>query len=135
MEHNLIAFVSKLKKLNIEFSSKDFTLISLDSLTPEDLIYCDPPYFITTGTYNDGNRGFKDWKAEQEYALYDYLDNADKRGIKFALSNVIEHKGKTNDILLKWAKKYKIIDLNYNYSNSSYNTKKGDSREVLIINY
>ncbi len=135
MKHNLIAFVSKLKKTNIEFLSKDFTQISLDSLTHEDLIYCDPPYLIATGTYNDGNRGFKDWKAEQEYALYDYLDNADKRGIKFALSNVIEHKGKVNDILLEWARKYKIIDLNYNYSNSSYNTKKGESREVLIINY
>lgn len=135
MEHNLIAFVSKLKKNNIEFSSKDFSQISLDNLTPEDLIYCDPPYFITTGTYNDGNRGFKDWKAEQEYALYNYLDNANKRGIKFALSNVIEHKGKTNEILLNWAKKYKIIDLTYNYSNSSYNTTKGESREVLIINY
>ena len=135
MEHNLISFVTKLQKLNIEFSSKDFTQIPLDSLTPEDLIYCDPPYFITTGTYNDGNRGFKDWKIEQEYALYDYLDNADKRGLKFALSNVIEHKGKTNESLLEWAKKYKIIDLNYNYSNSSYNTKKGESREVLIINY
>lgn len=135
MEHNLIAFVSKLKKLNVEFLSKDFTQISLDNLTPEDFIYCDPPYFITTGTYNDGNRGFKNWKAEQEYALYNYLDNADKKGIKFALSNVIEHKGKVNEILMKWAKKYKIIDLNYNYSNSSYNTTKGESREVLIINY
>lgn len=135
MEHNLISFVSKLQKSNIEFSSQDFTQIPLDSLTPEDFIYCDPPYFITTGTYNDGNRGFKDWKEEQERALYDYLDKADKRGIKFALSNVIEHKGKTNEILLEWAKKYKIIDLNYNYSNSSYNTKKGESREVLIINY
>ncbi len=135
MENNLIAFVSKLQKINIDFSSKDFTQISLDNLTPEDLIYCDPPYFITTGTYNDGNRGFKDWKEEQEYALYDYLDRANQRGIKFALSNVIEHKGKTNEILLEWAKKYKIIDLNYNYSNSSYNTKKGESREVLIINF
>ena len=135
MAHNLISFVSKLKKINIEFSSKDFTQVSLDSFTPDDFIYCDPPYLITTGTYNDGNRGFKDWKAEQEYALYDYLDNADERGIKFALSNVVEHKGKVNETLLKWAKKYKIIDLNYNYSNSSYNTKKGYSREVLIINY
>lgn len=135
MERNLIAFVSKLKKINIEFSSKDFIQISLDNVTPEDFIYCDPPYFITTGTYNDGNRGFKDWKAEQEYALYNYLDNADKRGIKFALSNVMKHKGKVNDILLKWAKKYNIITLNYDYSNSSYNTKKGDSKEVLIINY
>lgn len=135
MEHNLIAFVSKLQKLNIEFSSKDFTKISLDKLTPDDFIYCDPPYFITTGTYNDGNRGFKDWKAQQEYDLYDYLDRAHERGIKFALSNVMEHKGKVNEILSEWAKKYKVIDLNYNYSNSSYNTKKGDSREVLIINY
>ena len=135
MEHNLIAFVSKLKKLDIEFSNKDFTQVSLDGFTPEDFIYCDPPYLITTGTYNDGNRGFKDWKKEQEYALYDYLDNADKKGIKFALSNVMEHKGKINDILLEWAKKYKIIDLNYDYSNASYNTKKGESREVLIINY
>lgn len=135
MEHNLIAFVSKLKKSDIEFLSMDFTQVSLRSLTPEDFIYCDPPYFITTGTYNDGNRGFKDWKAEQEYALYKYLDGADNRGIKFALSNVIAHKGKVNEILLDWAKKYKIIDLNYNYSNSSYNTKKGESREVLIINY
>ena len=135
MKRNLIAFVSKLQKINIEFSSSDFTQVSLDDLTPEDFIYCDPPYFITTGTYNDGNRGFKDWKAEQEHALYDYLDNADKRGIKFALSNVIEHKGKVNEILLNWAKKYRIIDLNYNYSNASYNTMKGESREVLIINY
>lgn len=135
MEHNLIEFISKLQKLNIEFISEDFTHISSDCLVPEDFIYCDPPYLITTGTYNDGNRGFKNWTAEQEYALYNYLDNIDKKGIKFALSNVIEHKGKVNDILLDWANKYKIIDLNYDYSNSSYNTRKGESREVLIINY
>lgn len=135
MERNLIAFISKLKKSNIEFLSSDFTEISLDNLTPKDLIYCDPPYLITTGTYNDGNRGFKNWKAEQEHSLYRYLDQANQKGIRFALSNVTEHKGKVNDILLDWAKKYNIINLHHNYSNSSYNTKKGNSREVLIINY
>ncbi len=135
MEHNLIAFVSKMKSLNIEFSSKDFTQVLPDNLTSDDLIYCDPPYLITTGTYNDGNRGFKDWKVEQECALYEYLDNVHKRNIKFALSNVIEHKGKTNEILAEWAKKYRVIELNCDYSNASYNTKKGDSKEVLIINY
>ena len=99
------------------------------------MIYCDPPYFITTGTYNDGNRGFKDWKIKQEYELYEYLDRADAKGIKFALSNVIEHKGKVNEILLEWSQKYRVINLDYDYSNASYNTKKGDSREVLIVNY
>ena len=85
--------------------------------------------------YNDGNRGFKDWKYKEEYNLYEYLDKINLHNIKFALSNVIEHKGKTNEILLEWSQKYKIINLTYDYSNSSYNTKKGESREVLVINY
>lgn len=135
MEKNLIAFVSKLKEMNVQFISQDFQTVPLNNLNSDDLIYCDPPYLITTGSYNDGNRGFKDWKEEQEYALYGFLDNADKQGIRFALSNVIEHKGRINDILLNWAKQYRIIELDYSYANSSYNTKRGESREVLIVNY
>ena len=135
MRRNLVAFVEKLKNINIGFENKDFTQIDLTGLTQDDLIYCDPPYLITTGTYNDGNRGFKDWKEEQERALCDYLDRANALGIKFALSNVVEHKQKKNDILAQWARKYRIVELNCNYSNSSYNTARGESREVLIMNY
>ncbi len=135
MQKNLIAFVNKLKRANIEFRDLDFTEIDLQALTPADFIYCDPPYLITTGSYNDGNRGFRDWREEQELALYRYLDAADARGIKFALSNVLEHKGRKNDLLWSWAKKYQIIELHSSYANSSYNTKKGESKEVLIINY
>ena len=94
-----------------------------------------PPYLITTGSYNDGNRGFKDWKEEEELKLYDFLDKANEKNIKFALSNVIEHKGKENKLLKEWSKKYKIIYLDKDYSNSSYNTKREKSIEVLIINY
>ena len=135
MKKNLIAFITRLKELDITFENYDFIQFPLEGLTSDDLIYCDPPYFITTGTYNDGNRGFKDWKIKQEYELYEYLDRADAKGIKFALSNVIEHKGKVNEILLEWSQKYRVINLDYDYSNASYNTKKGDSREVLIVNY
>lgn len=135
MRKNLYLFVDRLQSMNITFSSKDFRKVSLRNLSEGDFIYCDPPYYITTGTYNDGNRGFKDWKEEQERGLYRYLDRADKKGIKFALSNVMEHKGKHNDILESWSKKYNVIDLNFNYSNASYNTTRGGSREVLITNY
>ncbi len=135
MRQNLIAFASKLKKIDIEFLCRDFTEIDLKQFTPSDLIYCDPPYFITTGTYNDGNRGFKDWNEKEERALYDYLDKANKLGVRFALSNVLEHKGRINGPLIEWSKKYRVIKLNSDYSNSSYNTKKGNSREVLIVNY
>ncbi len=135
MKNNLILFSDKLKNMNIDFSAKEFDKISIDSLGKNDFIYCDPPYLITTGSYNDGNRGFKDWKEEEELKLYDFLDKANEKNIKFALSNVIEHKGKENKLLKEWSKKYKIIYLDKDYSNSSYNTKREKSIEVLIINY
>lgn len=135
MKNNLILFSNKLKNMNIDFSSKDFDKVSIENLGKDDFIYCDPPYLITTGSYNDGNRGFKDWKEEEEIKLYNYLDKANEKNIKFALSNVMEHKGKENKLLKEWSKKYKVIYLDNDYSNSSYNTKKGKSKEVLIINY
>ena len=135
MKKNLILFSDKLKKMNIIFSSKEFDKVSIDNLGQNDFIYCDPPYLITTGAYNDGNRGFKDWKEEEELKLYEFLDKVNEKNIKFALSNVIEHKGKENVLLKNWSKKYKVIYLENDYSNSSYNTKKGKSKEVLVINY
>lgn len=135
MRNNLILFMNKMKSMDIDFLSKHFNEIELDELNNNDFIYCDPPYLITTGSYNDGNRGFKDWKEQQELELYNFLDKANERHIKFALSNVVQHKGKENVLLKKWSSKYNIIDLKNDYSNSSYNTIKGESKEVLITNY
>ena len=135
MKNNLILFSQRLKKMNIEFSSEQFNELNLQNLSENDFVYCDPPYLITTGSYNDGNRGFKDWKEEEELKLYDVLDKLDKNNVKFALSNVIEHKGKENKLLKEWSKKYKVIYLASDYSNSSYNTTREKSVEVLIINY
>lgn len=135
MRNNLILFTEKLKNMNIEFSSEQFDKLNLEDLTDKDFVYCDPPYLITTGSYNDGNRGFKDWKEEEELKLYGMLDNLNDKHIKFALSNVIEHKGKENKLLKEWSKKYKVIYLTSDYSNSSYNTKRDKSMEVLIVNY
>lgn len=134
---NLILFIDEMKKKDLEFFTRDFRQIPLDELGENDFIYCDPPYLITNGSYNDGNRGFHDWGEDEEKGLYEYLDNANKKGIKFALSNVIIHKGKENTILRNWAKQYKIHEINSNYSNCSYQCKGTnlDSREVLITNY
>lgn len=135
MRSNLIRFVNKIKEENIAFTACGFEKFQLSALGPKDLIYCDPPYLITTGSYNDGNRGFKNWEEGEERRLYEFLDMANDKKIRFALSNVINHKGKTNHILLDWSGKYKIIDLSFQYANSSHNTKRGKSREVLIVNY
>jgi hypothetical protein len=47
----------------------------------------------------------------------------------------MEHKGKLNDILIEWSKNYRVIKIDNNYANSSYNTVRGSSKEVLILNY
>ena len=135
MRENLISFVDKLKQKNIEFHSEDFMKLDLSSLGHQDFVYCDPPYLITTGSYNDGNRGFKDWGRTEEEQLYGLLDDLNQRNIRFALSNVLMHKGQINKSLVEWSRKYKVIHLNNNYANSSYNTKRGESDEVIIVNY
>lgn len=137
MRQNLILFMEEMKKKNLEFYSRDFREISLDNLGGNDFIYCDPPYFITNGAYNDGNRGFHDWGIDEEKALYEYLDEANNRNIKFALSNVLSHKGVQNKLLIEWCKKYNIHYINSDYSNCNYQYKSKDttSVEVLITNY
>lgn len=135
MENNLIKFMYRLQNLDCEFTDKYFTKLNLDSLTKNSFVYADPPYFITTGSYNDGNRGFMDWTDKQEKELYDLLDRLNANEIRFALSNVFSHKGLKNEKLISWSEKYNVYHLNYTYKNSSYNTKRIDSDEVLITNY
>lgn len=137
MRQNLILFMEEMKKKNLEFYSRDFREISLDNLGGNDFIYCDPPYLITNGSYNDGNRGFHDWRIDEEKALHEYLDEANNRDIKFALSNVLSHKGVQNKLLIEWCKKYNIHYINSDYSNCNYQYKSKDKStvEVLITNY
>lgn len=137
MRENLVRFTDRLKEIEHLFTDKYFTEIDYSFLTEKDFVYLDPPYIITTGSYNDGNRGFKDWDEEQEIAMYDLLDYLNKKGIKFALSNVLEHKGQKHELLLNYLETTDFIvhDLNHTYRNASHNTSRGESREVLITNY
>lgn len=135
MKNNLIRFVQKIQSISADFVSYDFTEFPIADLTAKDFVYCDPPYLITTGSYNDGKRGFKNWTAESDKTLYALLDKLNEKGVRFALSNVFTHKGASNDILIEWAKKYTIHHLQKDYANSSYNTMRSGSDEVLVTNY
>jgi len=140
MKNNLIKFILKLKEGNYNFINNSFEKFDFDQLQANDFVYCDPPYLISTGTYNDGKRGFKGWTQKEENELLDTLDSLNNKGVQFGLSNVIEHKGNENKILKDWLTRndYPINYLNFNYSNSNYQTKirdKNSSIEVLITNY
>jgi site-specific DNA-adenine methylase len=135
MRLKLGTFIDRLREGRYAFFCQDFRNFDTRPLTKSSLVYCDPPYLITCATYNEQDG----WNEQCEYDLYALLDALDKRGIKFALSNVLSNKGKTNDLLMEWleGRNYGVIHLNYSYSNSNYHTKdKTDSTdEVLIVNY
>ena len=140
MKKNLEMFITKLHELDVEFSSSNFEELDLSGLTPNDFVYCDPPYLITTGTYNDGKRGFTGWSHREEIKLLALLSELNRKGIRFALSNVLEHKGKTNAVLKQWVEmhNFKVYHLTKNYQNSNYHSINKDSDitdEVLITNY
>lgn len=134
IRRRLEIFVERIKEF--QFCSCDFRSFNYSVLQPGDLIYCDPPYTISTGSYNDGKRGFNGWSEADDIALIHILDLLSDRGVHFALSSVLEHKGMTNQFLLDWAQKYTIHELTYNYNNCNYqaNNLLYHTREVLITN-
>lgn len=134
MRKNVKLFSEKIKTKNIEFYSKDFADINY-SKYDNPFFYCDPPYLLGDASYNE-NGG---WDEENEKRLLAFLKSVSDKGFKFALSNVVEHKGRKNDLLLSWAldNKFNIIYLVKSYSNSNYQIKDKDQKtsEVLITNY
>ena len=127
-------FSETAKSKKIYFYNNDFSeLTSNDKVDDSYFFYVDPPYLITTASYNE-NGG---WNIEKEKQLYNELDKLNEKGVKFAMSNVFEHKGKENTLLIEWSKKYNIHYLDYDYKNCSYHGKntKHATTEVLITNY
>ena len=137
IEKNLVGFCQALHNKKIVFSTCDFRKFDFSILDKNDLVYCDPPYLITTGSYNDGKRGFKDWTNLEDFDLLNILDSLNDRGVLFALSNVFAHKGQTNEALIKWSKRYNVKYIDKRYSNCSYHFKDRETKtvEVLITNY
>lgn len=118
-----------------EYHIGNFRQFDLAFMTPGDFLYADPPYLISCGSYNDGKRGFEGWCPNDDLALFEKLDDLNQRGICFALSNVVKHKGQENVGLIDWANNYNIHYLNADYSNSNYQATASETVEVLITNY
>jgi len=137
IEYNLVRFCDALHGKRIVLSAGDFRNFDFSRLAAGDVVYCDPPYLITTGSYNDGKRGFQDWTPAEDAALLQLLDALSGRGVLFALSNVFAHKGRTNDALIEWSRRYHVSFIDKTYANCSYHFKNKTAKtvEVLITNY
>ena len=138
MNRNFSEFSDRLRKEQPKLIHADFDYVESLNLGPNDFVYVDPPYLITTAPYNESGQG---WNVEDEINLYNMLDNLDKRGVRFGVSNVIEHKGIGNPYIGAMAQKYVLHDLDYHYNSASHNLKMTKeerkdfpTREVFLTN-
>lgn len=136
LRKKLKQFMINIQQKNISFECKDFRDISIQRLKRENaFLYLDPPYYLGDAAYNE-NGG---WTDNDENELLQFLLKCSDEGIRFALSNVLEHKNHTNDVLLEWCLKneFNINYINRSYNNSNYHQKNRDnhSKEVLVTNY
>ena len=135
LKAKLEKYIERINNINITFKSFDFNNFDLRQVDNA-FFYADPPYLITVGAYERDY--FCKWSENYEKELLNTLDILNENGRKFALSNVLTHKGKTNEILLEWSKKYNIHHLNTDYKNCNYQTNAREDKssdEVLITNY
>ncbi|MCY7201842.1 Dam family site-specific DNA-(adenine-N6)-methyltransferase [Streptococcus gallolyticus subsp. gallolyticus] len=117
------------KNNNVNLTSLDFEeFVNNQKIGKNDFLYFDPPYLITFSDYN------KLWSLEEELRLYNLLDRLDQVGIKWGLSNMVSHKGKTNKFLIKWAQKYNEYSITSNYISRFDNTIKENSKEIYVTN-
>lgn len=129
LRKRFILFVEALQRLECDFTNLDFRCFPFQTLTDSDFVYCDPPYYNSTATYNEQNG----WNEKDEIDLLNILDSLNEKGVKFALSNNLKYE---NPILDSWKDKYNLQILNINYNNCNYhkNNKQKD-KEILITNY
>lgn len=135
LKQRLEDYIKRIGEINIEFYSEDFHNLNLNQDSSV-FYYADPPYLITVGAYERDY--FCKWSEDYERDLLNALDVLNDNGCKFALSNVLTHKGKTNEILSEWSEKYNVHHLNMDYKNCNYQTNAREDKasdEVLITNY
>jgi len=121
------------KNKDIKFMNNSFNELIYTNEDKGLFFYCDPPYLQTIATYTENGA----WNLDKEYEMYKVLDDLNEKGIKFGLSNTMWYHNEENLVLKEWSKKYKIVELDFNYTNNNRHKKDNDEKtvEVYICNY
>ena len=130
---------SKIKNMhnkfkNIEIYNKNAFAFDLSNLSENDFVYLDPPYSNTNAIYNEKRGG--GWDIDSDYKLFNMLENLNKKGVRWGMSNVLANRGITNKHLEDWCKKN---NFNINYLDITYTPFASKTSEkpveVYICNY
>ena len=120
------------KMFNLDFRIFDVFFKDTGNDIKDGIYFIDSPYLNSDPQYcrTYGNK----WGIDEEISLYKMLDDLDKQGGKFLLTNVLRNGDEVNTYLLNFSKKYKTINTNENFINKNYQ-KKNHSLEILVKNY
>lgn len=129
--YNAIKYYLKfMSERDVEFYNEDFMdFLNQLEFDENSYIYLDPPYLISGSEYN------KYWNEEEEKRMCNFLDVLNDRGVRFGITNLINHKGKCNETFKKWSENYTIYNIDSNYISFNDNTIKETSKEIFVTNY
>lgn len=137
MRNNTISFCEKIRPVHL--STIDFREFDISTLGENDFIYTDPPYLIAKADYNLGKSAKIEWTQQSDIDLQNYLDNATKQNIKWAMSNFLKHQGQINQQLEDWAIKnnYNVYNIQSDYSKMTTKAERipEPTVEIVITNY
>lgn len=105
VKEKIVSFSRQIKEMNVVFFERDFELL-INNIDNNCLVYADPPYLITLGSYNDGKRGFNGWNERDEIRLLAFLDRCLEQGAAVVISNILEYDGLENQYLIQWMQRH-----------------------------
>lgn len=134
-EEQIIDWCNMLKHKNIIAFCNDYkNVLKQNKPGKNDFVYVDPPYSNTLAIYNEKHET-DGWTIESDYELFDILENLDKKGVKWGMSNVFVNKGNVNDHLIKWCEENNWYVYHLNKTYSALGKGNANSDEVYICNY
>ena len=134
LEKRFKSSISRLREKEVSFTNQHFT--KYKNISHNSFVYCDPPYLLSTASYNDGQRGYGGWNIKEEKQLYKYLTKLNENNILFGLSNILRKNNTTNNYLNDFINENNLVvhEIKSNYDNCSYNKMKSKTVEVYVTN-
>jgi len=123
---NQVSHVSRLFEMkNFEFKCQSFDK-TISSASPDDIIYCDPPYIGRHVEYFNG------WDEDRENSLFNILSQSDS---KFILSTWHHNDFRKNEYIESLWGKFNILTREHFYHVGGSEKNRNPMIEAIITNY
>ncbi|WOL24606.1 DNA methyltransferase [Yersinia phage fHe-Yen9-02] len=129
LEREVVEFYDRMHNVQLSNSRYAELLNRISHQLDSTFIYLDPPYLASGANIYDS------WSEELDIKMMANLDALDAKNVKWMMSNVLTHRHFENKRLARWAKNYRLIDVDKTYSLANAQQDSHSTREVIIVNY